>query len=94
MNTQVIDRLQAGEPIVNKNIAVVTVDRIRICTEKAGSGQNTWGYWAIALKQPYAIVICNDAGIQAYDMSANEIPVELLVETIPELDSLVASIRL
>ena len=80
-----MDELSTGNPLVVGEVTLVPIERSLI-----HSNTGNIGCWLSGLKEPYAIIICDAIGIRAFDTEAAEIPVESLVQKIPDLVSVLA----
>lgn len=83
-----MDKLQTGKPRVAGNVTLLPIERLFIHAEKGLTG-----HWLAARKEPYAIIICDDNGIRAFNSEAKAIPLEQLTQSVPDLDTVLASLR-
>ena len=82
-----IDKLRAGKPLIAGTVTLVPIERIFV-----HSGGNNAGFWLSALKEAYAIVICDANGIRTLNTAAEEIRLDHLIQTVPDLDAMLASL--
>ena len=80
-----LHKLQAGNPWIVDNVAMVPVERYFLYSEKGSSG-----CWFAAQKAPHAIIICDDTGIRAFNLQAREISLSQLAQDVPNLDAILA----
>ena len=87
MNEYLIEELRTGMPFVTDNVTLVPIERIFM-----HSGRNNTGFWITALKECYAVVICDANGIRILNTEAEEIPLAPLLQAIPDLDVILATL--
>jgi len=81
-----MERWRAGKPIVAGGVTVVLVERLFL-ESYDGNGAG----WLHGSLEPRAVVVRDAAGVRAFDTKARSIPVESLVQKIPELGALLGS---
>lgn len=79
-----MDELRAGTPMVAGEFTLVPIERSFITSD---SGD--WGCWLSGIKEPFAVVVCDATGIRAFDTEATVIPVESLIQKIPDLRKII-----
>lgn len=82
-----MDELRAGISVAVGEVTLLPIER---CVLQSGMGD--MGCWLSGFKEPFAIIICDAAGIRAFDMDAAEIPVETLTQKIPDLGEMLAAL--
>lgn len=83
-----MDELRLGNTMVVGNVTLVPIERFSIQLDN-----DTSGGWLSGLKEPFAIIVCDAAGIRAYDTEATEIPVDSLIQKIPDLGTVLKPIK-
>lgn len=81
-------KLQTGKIVSVDNVTLVPIERTVIY-----SNRGKMGYWLNARKELHAIIICDDNGARAVTLEACETSLEQLIETVPDLDPLLASLE-
>ncbi|MDX1813008.1 MAG: hypothetical protein R3240_13720 [Gammaproteobacteria bacterium] len=81
-------KLQTGNPININKVTLVPIERTVIYLN---SGK--MGYWLNARKEVHAIIICDVNGIRVVALDACETSLEELVQTVPDLDSLLVTLE-
>lgn len=77
-----MDELRVGNTMVVGDVTLVPIARFSIQSDTDTTERWLWG-----LKEPFAIIVCDAAGIRAYGIESIEIPVESLIQKIPDLDA-------
>lgn len=75
-----IDELRVGNSIIAGEITLVPIEHCLI-----NSGDNGAGGWASGSKDAFAVVVCDTSGVHAFNAQAEELPIDSLVEKVPEL---------
>jgi hypothetical protein len=83
-----MDELRAGKPMITGEVTIVPIER---CYIQPVPG-DMW-CWLYGLKEPFAIIIFDATGIRAYDTSTKEISVASLIQKIPDLSAMLASLK-
>jgi len=83
-----MDELRAGKPMIADEVTIVPIER---CYIQYVPGE--MGCWLYGLKEPIAIIIFDTTGIRAYDTAAKEISVASLIQKIPDLSAMPASLK-
>lgn len=83
-----MDELRAGTPLVEGEVTIVPIER---CSVQSFVGE--MGCWLSGLKEPFAIIVCDAAGIRVFDNNALEISVESLARKFPDLHGILESIK-
>jgi len=83
----VIDEWRVGAAVVAGGATLVPIER-RWLDHGAGDA----GRWVCGLVEPVAVVVCDAAGIRAFDAAAGSVPVESLVEIVPGLGATLAAL--
>ncbi|MDH3378730.1 MAG: hypothetical protein OEQ39_17540 [Gammaproteobacteria bacterium] len=78
-----MDELRAGNPLLADKVTLVPIERWVI-----QSGAGDMGCWLSGLKEPFAIIVCDETGIRAFDTQATEVAVASLIQQVPDLDAL------
>jgi len=81
-------KLQAGKPINVDNVTLVPIERTVI-----HSNSGKMGYWLNARKEVHAIIVCSVNGVRVVALDACETSLEELVQTVPDLDSLLVTLE-
>jgi len=79
-----MDELRTGNPLVMGEVILVPIERVFIQSDTVDMG-----CWLSGFKEPFAIIVCDAIGIRAFDTEATEIPVESLVQKIPDLRKII-----
>lgn len=74
-------------PVTVFDVTLIPV--VRICTYGNGNGNKT-GYWLSGNKEPLAIINCNASGVRVFNMKASEMPLDSLLQNIPDLNEVLA----
>jgi hypothetical protein len=82
-----MDELRPGNPIVAGEVTIVPIERCHLLSIPGDIGCCLSG-----VKEPFAIIIFDVTGIRAYDMAALEISVVSLIQKIPDLSTVLASL--
>ena len=82
-----MDELRAGKPLAANRVTLVPIERFFV-----RSGKSNGSYWVNALKEPYAIIVCDTNGIRAFDTEAIEISLASLKQRIKGLEAILASL--
>ncbi|UCE32052.1 MAG: hypothetical protein JSW68_03745 [Burkholderiales bacterium] len=81
------ETVRAGRPLTVGTVTLLPIERVVLHADLCGSHG-----WLTAAKEPYALVLCEPGGIRAVDASAQELPLAVLRDRIPELDALLSSL--
>ena len=82
-----MDELRTGNIMVLGDVTLVPIER---CFIQSDSGEMGW--WLSGFKEPFAIIVCDAIGIRAFDTEATEISLESLIQKIPDLGAVLASL--
>jgi len=80
-----MDKLRAGNPLLADQVTLVPIERWVI-----HSGTGDMGCWLSGLKEPFAIIVCDETGIRAFDTHATEVTIESLIQQVPDLGAVLA----
>lgn len=78
--------LEVGRPLTVGAVTLLPIERTVV--RAGGQDAHTWLF---ASKDLYAIVLSDAAGTRAVDADAAEIPLEQLLEKVPQLDAALRS---
>ena len=81
-----MNELRAGEPYTLGNVTLVPIERVYL-----QSNQWKLGYRLTAFKEPHAVIICDAKGLHVLNLDAKEIPLQTLVQKIPDIDKILAT---
>jgi hypothetical protein len=82
-----MNELRTGIPLAANQVTLVPIERFFVRSSKSDRG-----YWFDALKEPYAIVVCDANGIRAFDTEAIEISLASLKQRIKGLEAMLTSL--
>lgn len=82
-----IDELRVGNSIVVGEITLVPIEHYSI-----NSGDSGAGGWASGKKDAFAVVVCDASGARAFDVCAEELPIDPLVEKVSDLGKILDEI--
>jgi hypothetical protein len=80
------ETLRAGVPLAIGGVTLLPIERVVMHADHGNIGA-----WFSAAKEPYAIVVRDADGICAFDANATRVSIEQLRDTIPDLDTVLAS---
>lgn len=80
-----MDELRAGTPVITGEVTLVPIERCVIQSEREDIG-----CWMSALKEPFAIIVCDATRLRAFDMQATAVTVESLIEEVADLGETLA----
>lgn len=83
-----MDNLQVGIPLSMGNLTLIPVEHLVI----QSSAENTHA-WLAAYKKPHAIILCDSSGVRALSLEAKQLSLQHLVQAVPGLGSVLASLE-
>ena len=75
-----MSRLRPGNPTVAGRVVIVPLERSGI-----DSACGEMGYWLSGLKEPFAVIVYDAAGVRAFSPAGREMEVDSLVRKFPDL---------
>lgn len=84
-----MDTLRATGPLRVGDVALVLIER-----SEMRSGAGDAGCWMSAVKEPMAVVVSDSGGTRALAMDASEIALDDLVKETPNLDAILAGLKM
>lgn len=82
-----MDSLRTGRPVVSGQYTLVPIKRLVIHAEKGSTSFR----FAIH-KEPHAIIICGTQDIHAFDLQTNNVSLEHLIQTVPDLGAILTTL--
>jgi uncharacterized spore protein YtfJ len=79
--------LRIGSPVAAGGVTLVPIERSSVQFEKGDRG-----CWLSGLIEPVAIIVCDAAGIRAYNTTGTDIPYASLLRKIPNLGAFIEGI--
>ena len=80
------ERMHAGALLTLGAVALLPIERVVLHAHRMGRG-----LWCVALKEPYALIVRDAAGVRVVSAGAAAPALEALRKQIPDLDSLLAA---
>lgn len=84
-----METLRAARPLTVGDVTLIAIERAGIQSDRGDAG-----YWLSGFKQAYAVIVCDASGIRALDADSAEIELDVLMQKIPNLDSLLAGLSM
>jgi len=81
-------RLELGNPKAIGDLTLVIIERL---STNADHTANT--FWLNARKEPYALVMGDNRGLRALDMTGQQLVIEELTEAVPGLIEFIAQVK-
>ena len=82
-----MEALRAAGPLRVGDVTLVPVARAGI---RSDSGEG--GYWLIAFKEPWAVVVRDTGGVRALAMDSSDIALDALIEMTPNLAAILSEL--
>jgi len=82
-----METLRAASPLNVGGVTLVPIERTRIRSDMGDAG-----YWIIAFKEVFAIVVCDASGVRALDADSSEIPLDTLIRKTPNLGAILSGL--
>ena len=83
-----MEELKAGKPVSTDSVTLLPIERTSIHSRKMD-----FGYWMVAQKTPYAIILRDSLGMRAFDMEGNNVAMEPLMKAVPDINAVLLSIE-
>lgn len=84
-----MEALRVTKPLTIGDVTLIAIERFEI-----HSDMSVAGYWLSGFKEAYAVVVCDASGIRALDVDSAEIELDVLVQKISNLGSLISELSM
>lgn len=82
-----METLRATSPVRVGDVTLVPIERAVIHSDRGEAG-----CWLGAIKEPFAVILCDAAGVRALAADSTEIPLDDLIQKTPNLAAILAGL--
>ena len=79
--------LRAGKPLRVGAVTLVPIERSGIASSSGAAG-----YWLSAVKEAFAVVVCDAGGVRALAADSSEIALDVLIQETPNLGAILSEL--
>lgn len=85
--TRHVETVRAGTPVTVGAVILLPIERVQL-----HAGRGNTGMWFSAVKEPYALIVRDAAGIWAIDSDAEAVSLQGLRQRVPGLDEVLGAL--